>query len=286
MSGSAERPFALVSGGSRGIGLAISEGLLASGYRVSLCARGEGALRSAADGLRARWGEDAVLWRACDVRSERDVERWIAATAEAGEIRALVNNAGIYGPMGRIEEVDPDAWEQAIRVNLVGSMLAIHAVVPYLRRAGGGSIVNLCGGGIGGSRSPARVSAYVAAKGAIAALTEALASELQGSGIRINAISPGAVVTRLTEEVLENRERLTGDFVAATERQLANGGDPVGPTVELVAWLCSAECPLSGLLLSSKWDPWREWRAGGSAPADADLYRLRRIDGALFAKIR
>ena len=113
----------------------------------------------------------------------------------------LVNNAGIYGPKGLTEDVSWDEWEHAIRVNLFGSVLCSRAVLPHFRTNGYGKIIQLSGGG---ATSPLpRLSAYAASKAAVVRFAETLAEEMRGTGIDVNAIAPGALNTRLLDEVLD-----------------------------------------------------------------------------------
>ena len=120
-----------------------------------------------------------------------------------------MNNAGVYGPKGPIEDVAWDEWEHAIRVNLLGSVLCCRALVPHFRANGYGKIIQLSGGG---ATSPLpRLSAYAASKAAVVRFAETLAEEVRGTGIDVNAIAPGALNTRLLDEVLEAGPERVGD---------------------------------------------------------------------------
>lgn len=194
---------AIVTGASQGLGRAISGRLLEAGASVLLVARGESALgrtREEIAPLATRRGQ--VLEALCADVSKSEacaavVER---ARKTLPELTVLVNNAGVYGPIGPLEDVAWDAWEEAIRINLFGTVLMCRAVIPDLRRRGYGKIINLSGGG---ATSPLpRFSAYAASKAAVVRLTETLAQELQDARIDVNAIAPGALNTRLLDEVL------------------------------------------------------------------------------------
>ena len=151
----------------------------------------------------------------------------------------LVNNAGIYGPKGLVEEVAWDEWEQAVRVNLFGSVLCCRAVLPHFRANGYGKIIQLSGGG---ATSPLpRLSAYAASKAAIVRFAETLAEELAGTGIDVNAIAPGALNTRLLEQVLEaGPERVGGAFYERALEQRPSGGTPLDLAASLAVFLASA----------------------------------------------
>ena len=124
------------------------------------------------------------------------------ALESCGRIDILVNNAGIYGPKGAIEDVDWDEWMQAININLLGSVLACREVLPHFKQQRFGKIIQISGGG---ATTPMPfISAYAASKAAIIRFIEGLAGEVKDFGIDVNAIAPGALNTRLLEEILSS----------------------------------------------------------------------------------
>ena len=182
-------------------------------------------------------------------------------------VDVLVNNAGVYGPKGLIEEVAWDEWEHAVRVNLFGSVLCCRAVLPHFRANGYGKIIQLSGGG---ATSPLpRLSAYAASKAAVVRFAETLAEELDGTGIDVNAIAPGALNTRLLDEVLEaGPERVGDSFYERALEQRSSGGTPLDLAARLAVFLASgASDGITGKLISAPWDPWEE------LPAHADDLR-------------
>ena len=186
MADGLEGKRAIVTAGAGGIGRAIARALMAAGARVHICdvdEAGIAAFEAAAPGLGATLA---------DVADEAQVDRLFdEAEAALGGLDILINNAGIAGPTGPIENLDPGEWRRCIDVNLIGHFYCLRRAVPLLRAAGGGSIVNLSStAGILGfaNRSP-----YAASKWAVVGLTKSLAIELGGDRIRVNAICPGAV---------------------------------------------------------------------------------------------
>src|SRR5688572_10895515 len=140
----------LVTGANSGLGEAIAGRLLQDGAHVVLAARDADALRDAAGRLAAARPvpEQKVVWQPTDVSRREEVDRLIQRTLqELGRLDVLVCNAGVYGPIGPIEDVDWDEWVQAIEINLLGTVLCCRAALPTMRRQGKGKIVLLSGGG-------------------------------------------------------------------------------------------------------------------------------------------
>jgi NAD(P)-dependent dehydrogenase (short-subunit alcohol dehydrogenase family) len=179
-----EGKVAIVTGGAQGIGLAIAEGLAAEGARIVI-ADLKGAHEAAA-------GFDRGLGLTVDVSSEPDTERMAAETvAMCGGIDILVNNAGLYASleMRPFEQIPVAQWRQVMDVNVLSMFLTCRAVVPRMRERGGGRIVNISSG------TPFRgvpfLLHYVTSKGAIVALTRALAKELGSDEVLVNCVAPG-----------------------------------------------------------------------------------------------
>lgn len=269
---------ALITGASQGLGLEIARQYVDAGASVFICARDEAALRSAQAELTSRAGDAARIGaQAADVSDPDQVEALVAAAVNRFPgLSILVNNAGVYGPKGRIEAVDWEAWVDAIRINLMGSVLPARALVPQLKRAGRGKLVQLSGGG---ATSPlAGLSAYAASKAAVVRFVETLALELQDDGVDVNAVAPGALNTRMLDEVIEaGPERVGEAFYQRALEQQRSGGTPLEVGAELAVWLASeASDGISGKLLSAVWDPWRELPEHLTDLA-SDVYTLRRI---------
>ena len=266
---------AIITGANQGLGLEIARAYVAAGADVLVCARDAGKLEEAAVELR-RNGRQVVA-EAADVSRPADVARVVdRAIGEFGDVQILVNNAGIYGPLGRIDENDWNEWVRAIEINLYGSVLMCRALLPHFRAKRYGKIVQLSGGGA--TNPLPRISAYAASKAAIVRFAETLAEEVRGEGIDINSIAPGPLNTRLLDEALAaGPERVGNDFYGRLLRQKEQGGAPLARGAALAVFLASAASDgITGKLLSAVWDPWEELpRHAGDL--ESDVYTLRRI---------
>jgi NAD(P)-dependent dehydrogenase (short-subunit alcohol dehydrogenase family) len=267
---------AIVTGASRGLGLEIARALGLAGARVLLCARDSESLETAVDML-AREGLD-VAGEPGDVSRPEQAARVVAAELDRfGSLQILVNNAGVYGPKGLTERVDWDEWVRTVEIDLFGSVLMCRAVLPHFRRAGYGKIIQLSGGG---ATAPlAHFSAYAASKAAVVRFAETLAVETRDAGIDVNAIAPGALNTRMLDEVIESGPDAVGsEFYEQALRQQNEGGTSLELAANLVAYLASAECDgISGRLISAVWDSWESLARNREALAGSDVYTLRRI---------
>jgi 3-oxoacyl-[acyl-carrier protein] reductase len=183
----------------------------------------------------------------------------------------------VYGPKGLLEETDLHAWWKAIEINLLSVVLASRFALPIFRRQGHGKIVNLSGGG---ATAPLpRISAYAASKAAVVRLTETLAEETKGSGIDVNSLAPGALNTRLLDEVLlAGPERVGAGFYERALKQKQQGGSSVERAADLGVFLLSpASDGITGRLISAVWDPWEDLPRHSDQLRGTDIYTLRRI---------
>lgn len=186
---------AIVTGGSRGIGFAIAEALVARGDHVAICGRAQTALDTARERLqeRADGSTVRVLAMTADVCDARAVRRFVdGVVGELGGLDVLVNNAGIGG-FAEVADQSPEAWSRTLETNLSGVFHCCHAAIPHLRRRGAGWIVNISSLA---SKNPfAGGAAYCASKAGLNAFSEALMQELRYDDIRVSYVLPGSVQT-------------------------------------------------------------------------------------------
>ena len=198
---------------------------------------------------------------------------------EFGICHILVNNAGIYGPKGRIEDIDSSEWVRAMEINVFGSMFMSRALIPVFRAQKYGKIIQISGGGA--TNPLPNLSAYAASKAAIIRYAETIAEELKGSGIDVNAIAPGALNTRLLDEILDAGPKKVGNtFYQKALKQKETGGSSLSMAAELAVFLASgASNGITGKLISAIWDRWEEWPNHLEELSRSDAYTLRRLIG-------
>jgi len=222
----------IITGGARGMGASHARGFIAEGANVVIADILEQEGRTLADEL----GDHAIFSR-LDVTNDKDWAATVAAAEDAfGPVSVLINNAGI-ARFGVIEETEPAAWRQVIDINLTGTYLGIRAVVPSMRKAGGGAIVNIAS--IEAMKSEFGIGAYVASKWGVRGMTKTAALELGRDNIRVNSIHPGAVRTPMTAGH-------TAALAAAATKDLAipRMGEPEEIT-RLVLFVASDEASFS-----------------------------------------
>ncbi|WP_414663844.1 SDR family NAD(P)-dependent oxidoreductase [Horticoccus sp. 23ND18S-11] len=270
----------VLTGSSTGIGRALAENLLARGHHVwglarsdqsDFCARHPGRFHA----------------NRCDVARWPEVESAFAAIAATWpQIDGLITCAGVQGEVGRALTADPVRWSDTVRANLDGTYFAIRGAADLLARTPRRAKI-VCFSGGGATKPRARFSAYGVAKTGVVRLVETIAEEERDRPLDINAIAPGAINTRLTDEVL----RLGADVVGAAEFAAAQKTKSAHPAagaaaenqaldkaLGLVAWLLSPDSDgISGRLLAAPWDPWPTLDQRAAVLRASDIYTLRRI---------
>ena len=271
---------AIVTGANRGFGLEIARRFIIAGADLALGARDADLLEQEAAKLARLAPGRQVISRHLDVMSRADCESFVKwAINELGYVDVLVNNAGLYGPMGNIETNDWEKWVEAVHINLMGSVLLARAVLGHMKERRRGCIIQVSGGGA--TNPLPGLSAYAASKAAVVRFAETLALEVKDFGISVNSIAPGALNTRLLDEVLAaGPDKVGRQFYERSLAQKRDGGVPLSKGAELAVFLASDPARgITGRLISAVWDHWQEWPNHLDTLAESDLYTLRRIVG-------
>jgi len=232
---------ALITGAAGGIGRATAERLAREGAAVVLADLADTPLAAAADAVRAAGGR--ALTAVADVTRPEDLEALVArAEREFGGLDLLVNNAGIEGVVAPFESYPLDVFDRVLAVNVRGVFLGMRAAAPALRRRGGGAIVNLAS--VAGVTGDPTLSAYIASKHAVIGLTRSGALAFGSQGIRVNAVAPSPVETRMMRSL---ETGMGGKEGAEAVRKLVTERIPAGRYAEpaevaaLIAFLGSDE---------------------------------------------
>lgn len=268
-----------ITGASRGIGEFLTHRFWDAGFNICLVARSEEGLKKIAHALPERKGQQLTCL-VCDLANpELVMELAAKVKASLPHLDALVNNAAIHGPLGPLWENDFSMWQQVIQVDLLAPVALCRAFVPWMRETGGGSIINLSGGGATGPR--ANFSAYATAKASLVRFSETLAEETKPFGIRVNCIAPGAMKTAMLGEILQKGTGAVGEVeFAIANKVFTEGGASMDRVADLVLFLATdASKGITGKLISAVWDDWEHWPEHLNELSSSDVYTLRRITG-------
>lgn len=270
---------AIISGANQGLGLEIAKEFVSQGANVMLCARNAETLLQAQRDLQLlAVNQNKVLIQQTDISKIKEVETLIeTAITEFGKIDILVANAGVYGTKGAIDEINWNEWSDAIDINLKGTVLQCRAVLSHFKKNQYGKIIVLSGGGA--TKPMPYLSAYAASKAAVVRFAETLAEEVKAFGIDVNTIAPGALNTRLLDEILAaGPEKVGADFYKQSIKQKETGGTPLNVGAALCTFLAStASDGITGKLISAVWDPWTKFPELLEELKSSDIYTLRRI---------
>jgi NAD(P)-dependent dehydrogenase (short-subunit alcohol dehydrogenase family) len=273
--------IAIITGANQGLGLEIARKFVNSGASVVICARNCDLLMHAKTELEAKLAHGQVVEAfPVDVSDAQSIAKLIDFTLERfTKVNILVNNAGVYGPMGAIETIDWLEWIKAIEINLFGSILMCRAVLPIMKKQHKGKIIQLSGGGA--TNPMPNISAYAVSKAAVVRFMDTLAEEVKEFNIDVNAIAPGALNTRMLDEVLiAGPEKVGQGFYNRSLKQKETGGAGLDKGAELALFLASSISDgISGKLISAVWDNWEEWIQHVDELSVSDAYTLRRITG-------
>jgi len=244
----------LVTGAGRGIGKALALKLAAEGAHVTLVARTAPELESAVGEIERRGGHATAV--AASVTDAAAVKRAVATAARTRPLSVLVNNAGIPGPYGPIDAIDPREWWRAQEVNVLGTLLFMHEVIPGMRALGAGRIVNIVSSA--GVDPVPHLSAYAVSKATLIRLTETVDLELREAGPRVFALHPGTITTAMARGTISSPQAqrwLPGGVAMLRGRADEDSAKDLARCCEVVAAIAAGRYDaLGGRYLDLWWD--------------------------------
>ena len=269
----------ILTGAGRGIGQVIARKFATEGATLALLSRTKEELEETLELIKSDSPSSIIV--PVDISDEAQVKKVISLIKSRFKaIDVLINNAGIQHQIGKFHENDFLVWKQNIVINLFGTALLTHLVLPEMIKNKKGKIINMSGGG---STSPRpNFSAYAVSKTAIVRFTETLAEEYRENNIDINAVAPGAINTQMLEEVIA-ADIFAGQELSDAMKRKNNGGNDPNVAASLFAFLASdLSVGITGKLISAPWDPWEEHEFQQELKTKKDLGTLRRIDNKTF----
>lgn len=264
---------AIVTGSGRGLGRAIAIALANEGCSLVLMSRTLPELEITAK--QTNLPEEKLLIFAGDIGKYSDIKKMVkTALSKFGKIDILVNNAGVIGPISPTNRVKIKDWKKCIQINVIGTFLCTRTVLPFLLKNKHGRIINITGAG---DAALENFSAYAASKSAIIRFTETLASEVKKQGICVNAVAPGSINTKMTEEIFNSGEAGEKEH-ERTGKIIASNNVPLELPASLVVFLASEESNgLTGKIISAVHDNWKEFGAIANQLNASDLYSMKRV---------
>jgi NAD(P)-dependent dehydrogenase (short-subunit alcohol dehydrogenase family) len=269
------KKLVFVTGAGRGIGQAIALKLADEGFSVSGCSRTLSQLEDTKEK-----SQNKIRVASINVADGDAVKKWMGTELkETGATPwGLVSAAGVYGPIGSFIENSWDDWKAAMEINMYGTALACKYFAQILiEKKIPGSIVLLSGGGA--TQPLPRFSSYGACKSAVVRFGETLAYELKPHHITVNSIAPGAVNTKLTDDLIKaGPDKVGKEMYEKALKQKESGGTTPDKAAALAAYLLSEKAnTITGRLLSAVWDPWPTLHDRSDELEKSDIYTLRRI---------
>jgi NAD(P)-dependent dehydrogenase (short-subunit alcohol dehydrogenase family) len=269
-----ENKVCLIAGASGAIGGAVARRFFKEGARLALTYRSERP-QGLAEELACAGRQ--VNFYPLDVTDGEQVRAALRQVEkDFSGLDVLVNCTGIVGPIGRLEDTDPGEWKRTLEVNVTGSVWLARAALPALRRRGHGKIIFFSGGGAAYGRP--YFTAYSSAKAALVRFTESLAQELENADIQVNAVAPGAIRSRMWDEMRAAGEAGGPKLLEELRRMEETGGASADRAATLAAFLASERSnPLTGRLVSAVWDDWENFETHAEKLAASEAWTLRRV---------
>lgn len=265
---------ALITGASRGLGLAIARSFWSSGANLVLAARSKQVLQELARTFIPLYSTQNLKTVSIDLADPNFLSIYDHFT----NIDILVNNAAIQGPIGLCWDNNWQAWQTTLQINLLSPIQLCKVVIPFMIKQGGGKIINLSGGGVTAARP--NFSAYATSKSALVKFSETLAEEVKPYHVDVNCVAPGVMKTQMMQEIITAGQQYAGqrEYEIALKNTNNTDNNTMQRAVDLCAFLASSDSNgITGKLISAIWDPWKTLPEHLEELKNSDIYTLRRI---------
>lgn len=272
---------AIITGGGSGLGYAIAESYVKNGCNVIISGRNSEKLKKSIKKLDKLTSKNKVFSFKSDVSNENDCLRLKAfATQKLNSIDILINNAGIHGLYGEVNQKNWNMWKEAISINLFGSVFLSSCIAEQMKKQNYGKIIQLSGGGA--TQPMPFMSAYAASKAGVVRYMETLSIELKKYNISVNSVAPGELDTGLLDDLLKKGKGFIDDELYSKKLKVKEtGAGSFKKATDLFLFLASSESDgITGKLISAVWDNYKNWLSDLKSVESSDMYTLRRIVGS------
>ena len=270
----------VITGASRGLGLEISKKFSQQGANLILCARDLDELKVSSKTLIDEKKDLQKIYTIkADVSNKNDVKNLYNETIKKlNGCDVIINNAGVYGAFGNIEEINWDEWLEGININLFGSVMVCKEFIPYFKNQSHGKIIQISGGGA--TTPMPKISSYAVSKAAIVRFIESISLELEEYGIYANCVAPGLMNTEMLRNVIDAGPDKVGVPFYKKMLDFENKTTDYNKILDLIIFLSTKDSDgISGKLISAQWDNWKDWPKNLDKLKNEDVYTLRRIVG-------
>tara|TARA_Y100000389_G_scaffold64386_1_gene60432 strand:- start:975 stop:1832 length:858 start_codon:yes stop_codon:yes gene_type:complete len=275
-----KKEICIITGCTSGLGYEILRGFLKKNYKIYGISNNIVKIKKTIKKLKdENYNLNNFFLKRVNVSNQTEVKNFIKNIIKTEKkIDILISNAGVYGPIGKFEEINPLKWKKAFEINFFGSINMFREVIPIMKKKNYGRIIQISGGGA--TKSLPMFTSYASAKVAIVRFAETISDELKNYNININSIAPGALNTIFLDQALKAGPNKTGkDFYKKMLLIKKKGGDNMGKTVDLCLQLSNKKSKVNGKLISSLWDKWSHFISSKKLNK-TDVYTLRRIIGS------
>ena len=269
----------IITGANQGLGYVIAKKFLIEGANVAILARNKQKLESSfLELMKFKNKNNKLLSFACDISNKVECDDFFLKILNVfTSLDVMVNNAGVFGPMGKLEDVPWEAFVENISINLLGSIYMCRLAIPIMKKNNSGKIINISGGGA--AKPFPALACYAAGKAGLVRFSEELAEDLKEYNIDVNVVAPGPLNTRFVDLALEAGVEKLGKSLYETILNIKKTGGSLELVAELCAYLSTNLTDgLTGKFISARYDDWKKFHEIKEYIMTNEYYTMRRID--------